>query len=257
MQSASNFEYLEQLKKLAAMDSRISILPAVPVEQVVALLQSYHLLAVPSRWFEVSPIVMHQAFAAGTPLIGSNLGGIIEMIEHEVNGMLVDPDSVEGWSHVIRRCYEDQDLLERLRRGVRPSREMSEAAQEILLSVREGHQSIVRKILFIQYTNPAIYPPLEHSSRILANRGWQVLFLGTGSLGADSLRFKPHERIEVKQMPFCPAGWRQKLHYARFVLWALWWTLRWKPEWTYASDLLSCPAAALSSYLPGIASDLP
>ena len=68
---------------------------------------------------------MHQAFAAGTPVIGSNLGGIIEMIEHEVNGMLVDPDSVEAWSHVIRRCYEDQDLLERLRRGV--------LAQEMLL----------------------------------------------------------------------------------------------------------------------------
>ena len=110
----------------------------------------------------------------------------------------------------------------------------------------------MRRILFIQYTNPAIYPPLEHSSRILANSGWQVLFLGTGSQGADSLRFKPHERIEVRQMPFCPAGWRQKLHYARFVLWALWWVLRWKPEWTYASDLLSCPAAALSSFLPGV-----
>ena len=111
----------------------------------------------------------------------------------------------------------------------------------------------MRRILFIQYTNPAFYPPLEHSSRILANSGWQVLFLGTGSLRADSLRFKPHERIEVRQMPFCPAGWRQKLHYARFVLWALWWILRWKPEWTYASDLLSCPAAALSSFLPGAA----
>lgn len=133
VQSASNTEYLEQLKELASTDSRISILPAVPGEQVVALLQSYHLLAVPSRWFEVSPIVIHQAFAAGTPVIGSNLGGIIEMIEHEVNGMLVDTDSVEAWSKVIRRCYEDQDLLERLRRGVRPSREMSEAAQEMLL----------------------------------------------------------------------------------------------------------------------------
>jgi glycosyltransferase involved in cell wall biosynthesis len=131
VQSPSNIEYLEQLKKLAAMDSRISILPAVPVEQVVALLQSYHLLAVPSRWFEVSPIVMHQAFAAGTPVIGSNLGGIIEMIEHEVNGLLVETDSVDAWIQVIRRCYEDQDLLDRLRRGVHPSREMSEAAQEI------------------------------------------------------------------------------------------------------------------------------
>ena len=52
-------------------------------------------------------------------------------------------------------------------------------------------------------------------------------------------------------MPFSPAGWRQKLHYARFALWVLWWTLRWKPEWTYSSDLLSCPVAALSNVLSG------
>jgi glycosyltransferase involved in cell wall biosynthesis len=112
-------------------------------------------------------------------------------------------------------------------------------------------RAVVRRILFIQYTNPAAYPPLEHSSRIFANKGWQVLFLGTGSLGADSLRFKPHDHIKVRQMPYAHAGWRQKLHYARFLLWALWWTLRWKPDWTYASDLLSCPAAVLLSLLSG------
>ncbi|MCI0391797.1 MAG: glycosyltransferase [Acidobacteria bacterium] len=109
----------------------------------------------------------------------------------------------------------------------------------------------MRRILYIQYTNPAVYPPLEHSSRILAERGWQALFLGTGSLGADALRFESHERIEVRQIPISPTGWRQKLHYSRFVLWVLWWTLRWKPEWTYASDLLSCPVAALSNILSG------
>ncbi|MCI0391798.1 MAG: glycosyltransferase [Acidobacteria bacterium] len=133
VQSQSNAEYLDQLKKLAEMDSRIGLFPAVPRDQIVSLLKGYHLLAVPSRWFEVSPIVIHEAFAAGTPVIGARLGGIVEMIDHEVNGMLVDPDSVEAWSHVIRRCYEDRGLPERLQRGVRRSREMMEAAQEMLL----------------------------------------------------------------------------------------------------------------------------
>ena len=74
-----------------------------------------------------------------------------------------------------------------------------------------------RKILYIQYTNPAAYPSLEHSSRVLARDGWEVLFLGTGALGADALRFPPHDRIRVRQMPFCPAGWRQKLHCVWFT----------------------------------------
>ncbi len=116
----------------------------------------------------------------------------------------------------------------------------------------QNSRAVTRRILFIQYANPAVYPPLEHSSHIFADKGWQVLFLGTGSLVADSLRFKPHDRIEVRQMSFAQAGWRQKLHYARFLLWVLWWTLRWKPDWTYASDLLSCPVAALVSFLSGV-----
>src|SRR5437773_1379504 len=68
------------------------------------------------------------------------------------------------------------------------------------------------RVAYVQYTNPAAYPPLEHSSRILVGEGWQILFLGIGALGADALRFPPHERIEVRQMRFSPAGCWQKLH---------------------------------------------
>jgi glycosyltransferase involved in cell wall biosynthesis len=133
VQDSSNTEYLDQLKKSAQMDHRISLLPSVPGEQVVSLLQNYHLLAIPSRWLETGPLVALEAFAAGTPVIGSNLGGIAELIEHEVNGMLVETDSVEAWSRVMRRCYEDPALLEGLQKGVRPPREMREVAKEMLL----------------------------------------------------------------------------------------------------------------------------
>jgi glycosyltransferase involved in cell wall biosynthesis len=134
VQDQSNTEYLNQLRKLAGADRRVSLLPSVPGEQVISLLRGYHLLAVPSRWLETGPLVALEAFAAGTPVVGSNLGGIAELIEHEVNGILVETDSVEAWSDAMRRCYEDNGaLLESLRRGVRPPREMSAVAQEMLL----------------------------------------------------------------------------------------------------------------------------
>lgn len=104
------------------------------------------------------------------------------------------------------------------------------------------------RILYVQYTNPAAYPPLEHSSRILADSGFEVLFLGTGALGASELELPQHKRITVKRIPFSTAGWRQKLHYLKFSLWVTWWTLRWRPQWVYASDYLSCPVALLLSY---------
>ncbi|WP_424099161.1 glycosyltransferase [Moorena producens] len=108
------------------------------------------------------------------------------------------------------------------------------------------------RILYIQYTNPSGYPPLEHSSRILADEGWQVIFLGTGVLGASNLSFPPHPNITVRQLSFCLPGWRQKLHYIWFCIWVVGWTLRWQPQWVYASDLLACPISFLLSFLPNV-----
>jgi len=104
------------------------------------------------------------------------------------------------------------------------------------------------KILYVQYANPGAYPPLEHSSRILAESGWQVLVLGIGLRGTEVLRFPPHPRIQVRLLKYCPPGWRQKLHFVWFALWSLLTSLRWRPEWVYASDPLSSPVAWTLSF---------
>ncbi len=94
----------------------------------------------------------------------------------------------------------------------------------------------MNRVLYIQYTNPAGYPPLQHSSRILAEGDWKVMFVGTGAAGANSLEFPPHPNIVVKRMQFREAGWQQKLHYLKFCLWVLWISMTWRPRWIYASD---------------------
>ena len=105
---------------------------------------------------------------------------------------------------------------------------------------------------YIQYTNPAGYPPLEHSSRMLADDGWQVLFLGTDVPGVESLRFPPHANITVRQLSAGRRGWQQKLHYAWFTIWASGRTLCSGCSWVYASDPLACPTGLLLSLVPWI-----
>src|SRR5437016_13704195 len=95
------------------------------------------------------------------------------------------------------------------------------------------------RIMYVQYTNPAGYPPLEHSSRILADRGWQVLFLGTGAHGADALEFPPQPNIPVHGWKFQQPGLRQKLQVLAFNDWVLITALRWKLKCSYASALLA------------------
>ena len=108
---------------------------------------------------------------------------------------------------------------------------------------------MARRIVYVQYTNPAAYPPLEHSSRILANRGWEVLFVGMEGKEVRSFRLPEHPRVRVRLMPYCPPGWRQKLHYARFAAAALGRIVTERPDWVYASDLWAAPIASVAARL--------
>lgn len=110
----------------------------------------------------------------------------------------------------------------------------------------------MRRILYVQYTNPAGYPPLEHSSRILADRGWDVTFLGTGASGkADGFCFPPYPNIGLRLWPFRRPGVLQKIQFLAFCFWVVGEAWRNKARWIYASDALSCPAALLAIRLLG------
>ena len=109
-----------------------------------------------------------------------------------------------------------------------------------------------RRVLFVQFTDPAGYPPIEHASRLLASRGWDVVLLGTGTVSNLDFQFSFHPRVQVKRIKFVRGGWRQKLHYVFFLFCILYWTWRWRPEWVYASDPLVCPAVSLIQKLIGV-----
>lgn len=100
-----------------------------------------------------------------------------------------------------------------------------------------------RRILYIQFSDPGGYPPVEHSSHILAERGWSVTLLGTDAFGSDrNLAVSAHPRVRVKNLRLARFGGRLQLQYACFFLWCLCWVGVWRPAWVYASDPLAIPA---------------
>ena len=131
-QTPDDEAYWVKLKAWAMGDTRISFLSPVAHDQVVALLGRFHLLALPSRALEPGPLVILESFAAGTPVIGSNLGGIAEWVRHQDNGLLLEPEDVAAWSDALRRCAQDRRLLARLRQGVKLPRNMTDVAREMV-----------------------------------------------------------------------------------------------------------------------------
>jgi glycosyltransferase involved in cell wall biosynthesis len=121
---------LEQFRRLCADDQRIHFRQPVAAGEVVATLRRFDALLVPSEWLETGPLVIYEAFAAGIPVLGSDLGGIAGLIDDNVNGMLLPPGSVEAWSRAISRLANEPSLLRKLKAGCKPVRTAEDTARD-------------------------------------------------------------------------------------------------------------------------------
>jgi glycosyltransferase involved in cell wall biosynthesis len=88
--------------------------------QVWEVLAQLDVVIVPSRWVENSPNSILEAQAVGVALVGSNLGGIAELIEHERNGLLFQVDDADDLARNLQRLLDEPELLPRLRANVMP-----------------------------------------------------------------------------------------------------------------------------------------
>jgi glycosyltransferase involved in cell wall biosynthesis len=124
--------YASDLRRLAAGDPRVTFEQSVPAQLVVATLRRYDVLAVPSQWLETGPLVVLEAFAARTPVVGSNLGGVAELVRDNVDGLLVSHASVADWASALQRLARDRLLVSRLHDEVRPPRGMPAVCSDML-----------------------------------------------------------------------------------------------------------------------------
>jgi GT2 family glycosyltransferase/glycosyltransferase involved in cell wall biosynthesis len=94
-------------------------LGSVSHERMPAILEDIDVLVVPSTWIENAPFIIREAFAAGVPVIASNLGGMAEMVRDGVDGLLFPAGDPAALAAAVRRLIDEPDLLARLRAGIR------------------------------------------------------------------------------------------------------------------------------------------
>jgi glycosyltransferase involved in cell wall biosynthesis len=90
----------------------------------------FDVLVVPSLWPENSPLVIHEAFMAGVPVVGARQGGIPELVTDGVNGLTYDAYSAADLSAALRRLLEAPDLLGRFAAALPPVKSIRQDAAE-------------------------------------------------------------------------------------------------------------------------------
>ena len=103
---------------VAAFPDRVSWTPSLPTEEIARALDSSSVLLLPSR-AEGTPRIVLEAFCRGRAVVGGRVGGVPDLVEDGVSGLLVGPDDVTGIADALVRVLDDRALAERMGRAAR------------------------------------------------------------------------------------------------------------------------------------------
>ena len=123
--------YAKELRDLAGGDTRIFFCGTFRRARLGQVLSEMDVLVVPSRWYENAPSVIYGAFAAGIPVVATDLGGMSEVLKPEKNGLLFRLEDDRDLARQLRRLVEEPELLDNLREGIEPVKTVEENVDEL------------------------------------------------------------------------------------------------------------------------------
>jgi glycosyltransferase involved in cell wall biosynthesis len=107
------------VREAAAKDASIQWLGNVPLAAVYTLVGEAMFLVLPSQCYENFPRVVIEAFAKGTPVIASKLGGMAEIVDDGRTGLHFKPGDSADLVEKVRSILADPLKLTRMRQAAR------------------------------------------------------------------------------------------------------------------------------------------
>jgi GT2 family glycosyltransferase/glycosyltransferase involved in cell wall biosynthesis len=123
----------------------------VPHDRMRSILDDIDVIVVASVWIENAPFIIREAFAAGVPVIASDLGGMAEMVRDGIDGLLFPAGDAPALAAALRRCLDEPGLLGTLQGGIRMPMSIEEDASAL--------RSVYRSLLVSSNPRPALSDP--------------------------------------------------------------------------------------------------
>lgn len=92
---------------------------------------------------ENCPMVILEAMSAGVPVVASKVGGIPDLIEHDVTGLLCDPHDADSMREAVSRLLKNPELASELACRARTKAE----TQHTPLAVATRHLEVYQEML--------------------------------------------------------------------------------------------------------------
>lgn len=109
-------ETIQQQVHALGVENRVRFLGVR--SDVPDVLRAADVFVFPSRW-EGNPLSVLEAMAAGLPVVATAVGGVPELVEDGVSGILVPNEDLEGLTAAMLRMVQHPDLREQIGRAAR------------------------------------------------------------------------------------------------------------------------------------------
>jgi glycosyltransferase involved in cell wall biosynthesis len=107
---------LERMASSLGIRSQTMFLGTQGGPEIARLMRGCELMVLPSR-VEPFGIVLIEAMASKTPVVATNVGGIPEIVDHEITGILTEPENPQALTAALQRVLADSGLRTRLVRN--------------------------------------------------------------------------------------------------------------------------------------------
>ena len=100
---------------------------------------------IPSNWFELFPLIALNSFCLGKPVIGSNSGGIPEIVDHRKNGLIFHRGNSEGLRDAIEYLLDNKNLIIEYGKNARRKAEENYTEKKHYSKIMEVYNSVLQK----------------------------------------------------------------------------------------------------------------
>ncbi len=97
-----------------SLNTRVKLAGYKSGEELYDIIRKSKFVVLPSEWYENAPYSVLEAMALGKPVVGSNIGGIPEMVTDGINGYVFSSGDSEELAKVIEQLYFDDIKLSQM-----------------------------------------------------------------------------------------------------------------------------------------------
>ena len=134
----------EELRTIAAQKNLpVDFLGYQTHDNIITIVRDAAMLLAPSEWYEGFPMVILEAYACGTPVVASRIGGLDEIVIENQTGKKFIPGNIESLAECVDNLLSSPDLLTSLRAKVRNQFDQLYSAEQNYQQLMEIYQQVL------------------------------------------------------------------------------------------------------------------